>query len=156
MTGILEKFTYGIYVLGSKNGTGINTMVASWVTQLSGEPRLMGVAVKKDRQTHELVRRGGVFTLAVLGREQRSVMERFKGSKEITDKTINGVPYKLAENGAPVPADCIGYAELALEREIDLGDHTLFVGRVTKEALIDESREPLLSCDPNCHAYAGV
>ena len=66
----LKLIPYGTYFLGSrKEGGEVNAMVASWVTQVSFEPRRVAVGVKKTRYSHDLIRDGGAFTLCALGRE---------------------------------------------------------------------------------------
>ena len=154
MEKVLYKFPYGIYVMGVRSGQEINAMIASWVTQVSGDPDMVAVAVKHGRRTNEMLQKGRVFTLALLAADQAGVMNKFKGEKVIEDGKMNDVPYELAENGAPVPADCVGYIELALEQELPIGNHTLFVGRVTRDVTVNGGQALNIS-HLDGHYYAG-
>lgn len=151
-----HKITSGIYVLGTRYKQEINTMIASWVTQVSGDPEMAAVAVKPERYSHGMIRGSRVFTLAVLKAEQADIYERFKGEKhiDIDNGTINGIAYHLGENGAPVPAECVGFLELDLVQEIPAGNHTLFLGRVTRDVEVDGG-EPLTAALLLDHFYAG-
>ena len=154
MSDILDKFHYGIYVMGVESGGEISAMIASWVTQVSGDPEMVGVAVKKGRRTLQLLDTGKKFTLSLLGQDQADIMDRFKGAKEIADGKINGVPYKLADNGAPVPEQCVGYIELTLEGRLTLGNHIFCVGRVTGKHTVNGGRG-LCVADLAGHVYRG-
>lgn len=154
MSEILDKFHYGVYVMGTVSGGEINAMIASWVTQVSGDPEMVGVAVKKGRYTLKTLDTGKKFTLALLGADQADVMDRFKGSKEIRDGKINGVPYRIAANGAPVPEQCVGYVELTLEGRLTMGNHIFCVGRVTGKEVVNGGCG-LCVADLNGHVYRG-
>ena len=151
-----HKITSNIYVLGTRYKLEINTMIATWVTQVSGDPEMVAVAVKPERYSHGMIRGSRVFTLAVLKAEQVDIYDRFKGEKhiDIDNGTINGIACHLGENGAPVPAECVGFLELDLAREIPAGNHTLFLGRVTRDVEVDGG-EPLTAVHLLEHFYVG-
>ena len=58
-------------------------MTASWVTQLSMEPVLIGVGVDNDAVTHRLITDGGSFTVNLWDAEDTKVFVKF--SKPATD-----------------------------------------------------------------------
>ena len=155
MGNVLDKFHYGIYVMGTVNGDMINTMIASWVTQLSGDPALVGVAVKKGRRTAEMLEQGEMFTLALLGKDHAAAMSKFKGEKIMGPGTINDEPVKIASNGAPVPEQCVGYVELRMQAQADMGNHILFIGQVLDETMVDGG-EALAVADLDGHVYRGT
>ena len=155
MAHVLDRFPYGIYVMGTRDGDEINTMIASWVSQVSGDPVLVAVAVKHGRATAQVLDRGMEFTLALLGKDQARDMDAFKGEKTFSDGAVNGVPCHLADNGAPVPEKCVGYVELRLEDRLAMGNHVLYIGRVTHEALVDGGLGLCVS-DLDGHVYRGV
>ena len=70
------KMTYGIYVLTSKAGEAVNGMIASWVSQVSYDPPLIMVAVHRNRYSHQLIEKGGCFTLHILS------VDKDSGSKQ--------------------------------------------------------------------------
>jgi flavin reductase (DIM6/NTAB) family NADH-FMN oxidoreductase RutF len=151
---VLRKFTTGLYILGVDNGEVRNGMTASWVTQVSFEPPLVMVAVKKTRFSHDLLHFGGKFTINVLRKDQKEIVGKFKGNKEVTPDSIGGVPVAAAGNGAPFLLDSAGYVECTLVNEIEAGDHSIFIGEVTGEKLFDKDAVPLISTDYE-HIYGG-
>jgi flavin reductase (DIM6/NTAB) family NADH-FMN oxidoreductase RutF len=48
------------------------------------------------------------------------------------------IEYELSPSGNPVLKGALGYLDCVVERAIDTGDHTLFIGRVTGGALKNE------------------
>src|SRR5215218_1190009 len=48
---VLWKMPSGLYILGSRAGERRNGMTINWVTQLSFEPKLVGVSVERDART---------------------------------------------------------------------------------------------------------
>ena len=154
MADVLDKFHYGIYMMGTCHEDRINTMIASWVTQVSGDPEMVAVAVKASRASAQLLDLGKAFTLALLGKDQAGDMNAFKGEKTFGDGTVNGVPFKHAENGAPVPERCVGYVELTLADRLEIGNHLLYIGQVTNEVLVDGG-PGLPAADLDGHRYRG-
>jgi len=154
MTGnALKQLTYGVYFLGTKKDGGVNGMVASWVTQASFEPRLVAVGVKKERYSHNLIEKGKVFSLCVLGKSYKDRLHLFKGDKETAESTISGVEFQKLETGAPVLKDCVGFMECRLVEAVQTGDHTLFIGEVINEGV--NGGEPLTVADLEGHYYGG-
>ncbi|MDD5224477.1 MAG: flavin reductase family protein [bacterium] len=152
-TNGLRLLTYGIYFLGCRAGDSVNGMIASWVMQVSFQPRLIAVGVKKERRSHDLIRDGGVFSLCVLDKNQSGQMGLFKGEKRIDDKTIEGVPYEKLKTGAPVLKECVGFVECKLVQSVETGDHTVFVGEVINEGV--RGGDPLTTWDLAGHYYGG-
>lgn len=118
-------------LIGSRAGDERNAMTASWVTQLSMEPVLIGVAIENDAVTHRLVTDGGSFTVNLWDADDKRVFVKF--SKPATDDgdTLNGRAVRDAPSGAPVFAEAAAWMDCAVRHTLDLGTHTLFVGEVT-------------------------
>ena len=62
-------------------------MTASWVTQLSMEPVLIGVGVDNDAVTHRLITAGGSFTVNLWDAEDTKVFVKF--SKPAADDGVD-------------------------------------------------------------------
>src|SRR3954451_2573341 len=74
---LLWTFPSGLYVIGSRAGDRRNAMTANWVTQVSFEPKLVGVGIEKQAVTHELIREGGSFTVCTIARDDRAIVRKF-------------------------------------------------------------------------------
>ncbi|HET7487322.1 MAG TPA: flavin reductase family protein [Acidimicrobiales bacterium] len=129
---VLWTMPYGLYVLGVRAGERRNGMTANWVTQLSFEPKLLGVAVERDAFTHDLLVEGGVFCLNVVDREDRAIVRKFTKPVEVDEQacTMNGFAFHDGRTGAPVLDTALAYVECEVRQQVPAGSHTLFVGEV--------------------------
>ena len=62
---------------GRRRGISRNAMTASWISQLSMEPVLIGVGVDNDAVTHRLITEGGSFTVNLWDAEETQVFVKF-------------------------------------------------------------------------------
>ena len=142
----MEALTHGVYLLGVKEGDKTNFMTAAWAAQISSNPKKIIVAVGKTHYTAEMIRRTGKFSVNVLGKDQKELAEKcgFTSGRK-TDKAA-GTEYELTD-GMPVVKDTAAYLLCRAVREIEEGDHVLFIGEVTggerfeKEPLIYDAAE---------------
>ena len=139
---LLNKVTWKIpnalALVGSRAGDERNAMTASWITQLSMEPVLVGVGVDKSAVTHRLIADGGSFTVNLWDSTDTKVFVKF--SKPATDdgSTLNGRAVRAATTGAPVFEEAIAWVDCEVRHAYDLGTHTLFVGEVVDAAIRDD------------------
>lgn len=137
--GAVRHLTHGVYVLGSRRGRQSNAMTASWVMQTSERPTCVGVAVRDDRYTRELVLESTTFALSILREDQVDVATHFsETSGEYHDK-LAGVPYGLTPGGSPFLLDCLAYLDCKVLDTVRSGDHTVIVGEVTAGDVLDDS-----------------
>src|SRR6266851_9347206 len=89
---VLWAMPSGLYVVGSRDGDRRNLMTLNWATQVSSEPKLLGIGVEKEAFTHELIERGRVFSLCIVSREDRAIVRKFTKPVELDSAamTLNG------------------------------------------------------------------
>ena len=73
----LEQISYGLYVVGSKNGDEVNGMTANWLTQVSFEPLLLAISVNPGNDTWSLIEQSGRFAINVLASGQQELARHF-------------------------------------------------------------------------------
>src|SRR5918998_5239148 len=129
---VLWTLPYGLYVLGSRDGDRRNGMTINWVTQVSFDPKLVGVGVEKTALTHELVVAGGVFSLNTISREDRAIVRKFTKPVEVdaAAMTLNGFPFHDGATGAPILDQAPSYVDCEVRQAVDVGGHTFFIGEV--------------------------
>lgn len=116
-------------------------MTASWITQLSMEPVLIGVAVDNTAVTHRLISEGGSFTVNLWDSADTRVFVKFSKPASYADGALNGRPVYEAATGAPVFEEAIAWMDCEVRHAFDLGTHTLFVGELVDAAIrSDEDR----------------
>ncbi len=149
------KIPNALALVGSKAGDRRNAMTATWVTQLSMDPVLIGIGVDNDAVTHRLITEGGSFTVNLWDATDTKVFVKF--SKPATDDggTLNGRPVRAATTGAPVFDEALAWIDCEVRHTLELGTHTLFVGEIVDAAIRDPEARPASSQDTRMK-YGGV
>lgn len=130
----------GLYLLGTRSGERRNLMTTSWVTQVARDPKLLGVSVERHAVSSELIRTGRCFSLNLIPRSRRELVRRFvrPAEHDPTAHTLGGEPYRDAQvSGAPIVLAAAAWLDCSLEREVDLGTHTLYIGEVVDAAFAE-------------------
>ncbi len=140
------KIPNALALIGSRSGEERNGMTASWITQLSMEPVLIGVGVDNTAVTHRLISEGGSFTVNLWNAEDTRVFVKFSKPATYADGTLNGRAVREATTGAPVFTEAIAWMDCEVRHAVDLGTHTLFVGElVDGDIQVDEARSASMS-----------
>jgi flavin reductase (DIM6/NTAB) family NADH-FMN oxidoreductase RutF len=144
----LGLMVHGIYVLTTSYEEEVNAMIASWVSQISFNPPLVGVAVHPNRYSHRLIEKSRVFALHTISRDQKNLLTLFKGP-DPTGKFAS-IRWSKGMTGAPLLTDCLAYVDCRVKTTLTPGNHTLFIGEVVDGRLVS-SGIPLSTLD-----YEGV
>jgi len=154
---VLWTMPYGLYIVGSRAGDRRNGMTLNWATQLSFDPKLLGVAVEDAAFTHELITEGGVFSLNILDREDRAIVRKFTKPVEVDldVKTLNEIPFHDGATGAPVLDQAVAYVECEVRQSVDVGGHTLFIGEIVAAGFQKDEATPVLRMEDTRMNYGG-
>jgi flavin reductase (DIM6/NTAB) family NADH-FMN oxidoreductase RutF len=154
---VLWKMPSGLYVLGSRAGERLNGMTINWVTQLSFDPKLMGVSVEREAFTHELVTEGRVYTVNLIAQEDRAIVRKFTKPVEVDPSahTLNGFPFHDGVTGAPILDQAVAFLECEVRQAIELGGHTLFLGEIVECGFQLDEATPVLSMGDTRLNYGG-
>ena len=121
-----------------------NAMTADWVTPLSFRPTLLGVSIGHTRYTKKLIEKEKDFVVAV------PTLELLKDVW--VAGTVSGVKVNKAEEmsvtfveskkvKAPSIKECQANLECKVVNEVDVGDHTFFVGEIVNVSYGDAFKE---------------
>jgi flavin reductase (DIM6/NTAB) family NADH-FMN oxidoreductase RutF len=156
---LLNKVTWKIpnalALIGSRAGDERNAMTASWITQLSMEPVLIGVAVDNEAITCRLVTDGGSFTVNLWDATDTRVFVKFSKPAVDDGATLNGRAVRPATTGAPVFDEAVAWLDCEVRHRLDLGTHTLSVGEVVDAAIRDPEARTASMSDTRMK-YGGV
>lgn len=154
---VLWSFPSGLYVLGSRDGERRNGMTISWVTQVSFDPKLVGVGIEKTAFTHELVAAGGGFSLSTVAREDKAIIRRFTKPVEVdvAAMTLNGIAFHDGATGAPILDQAVAYVDCAVRQGVDCGGHTFFVGEVVDSGFQRAEDTEVLRMEDTRMSYGG-
>ena len=150
----LRKLPHGVYIVGVTQDGQLNAFTATWFTQVSFTPPLVALGIKKDSISFEMIRKGGVFTVNLLGKDQKSIAEHFVKPAAVLGEKLNGIPHRAGKTGAPILNEAIAYIECEL-REVanERGDHAVVIGEVV-EAGVHRDEPALTLMDTGWH-YGG-
>jgi flavin reductase (DIM6/NTAB) family NADH-FMN oxidoreductase RutF len=147
----------GLYLLGSRADGVRNLMTLNWASQLALRPKLIGVSIETEAVSHRLVDEGGVFSLSLLNREERSVVRHFV--KPATDDaaagTLSGYPVRTAVTGAPILASAAAWLDCEVRQRVACGSHTLFVGEVVSAGFGGDEDVDVLRMEDTRMNYGG-
>lgn len=154
---VLWAMPSGLFVIGSRAGDRRNAMTANWVTQLSFAPKLVGVSVEKAALTHELIAEGKAFSVNLVDREDRAIVRKFTKPVEVDAAagTLNGFEFRDGRTGMPILTGAAAFVDCALQRSVDLGGHTLFVGEVVDAGFLKAEGTEVLRMEDTRMNYGG-
>ena len=108
-----------------------------WKMTTSNSPPMIAISVAPTRFTHDLILNSGGFVLAWPG-EDLAEATIFCGTNSGRDvDKFKDTDYKTGVNGAPIVLEnAIGYLEVEVIDSMDIGTHTVFVGKVVNEDVV--------------------
>ena len=136
----LYDFSYGVYVLTSKDGERNVGCVANSAMQITSLNPTVAVSVNHDNFTNGCIKKSGLFALSILPESFPAEIIGtfgFKSGRD-TDK-FDGVK-SFEKNGVAVLADAKSYIVCKVEDALETETHTVFLGRVVEaDVLSDEA-----------------
>lgn len=154
---VLWTLPYGLYIVGSRAGERRNGMVLNWATQVSFEPKLVGIGVEHGALTHELITEGGAFTLCTVDREDRAIVRKFTKPVEVdTDAmTLNGFAFHDGTTGSPILDASPAWIDCEVRQQVETGGHTFFIGEVVDAGFQKDEDTPVLRMEDTRMSYGG-
>jgi flavin reductase (DIM6/NTAB) family NADH-FMN oxidoreductase RutF len=154
---VLWKMPSGLYVLGARAGERRNGMTINWVTQLSFDPKLVGVSIEHEALTHELVTDGGVFSVNLVAQDDRAIVRKFTKPVEVdlAARTLNEFSFHDGATGAPILDQAVAYLDCEVRQAVELGGHTLFLGEIVDCAFQLDEDTPVLRMEDTRMNYGG-
>ena len=154
---VLWSLPYGLYVVGSRAGERRNLMTLNWVTQVSFEPKLLGIGIEKPALTHQLIADGQVFALQTIDREDRAIVRKF--TKPVEDDpaagTLNGFLVHEGVTGAPILDQAVAVVECEVRQTVDVGNHSFFIGEIVAADFQRDEDTPVLRMEDTRMNYGG-
>ena len=139
----MSRLAAGVSVVTSADPDGTPFgLTATAVCSVSLEPPIVLACLSSSSATHAAVMAGERFAINFLGQADADLAQRF--SSTATDKFV-GVPWQAGLAGCPVFPGALAVCECILDRAVEVGDHTVFFGRVVSIELADDSQDdPLI------------
>src|SRR5581483_1453116 len=112
---------------------GQDAMPCAFVTPLSIDPPLVGVAVHPARHTHDMIKFSEEFALNIPTRQLLHHVQYLGSTSgaELNKLELTRLPtFRARKVDAPLLEGCVGWIECGVDDAYRIGDHTLFVGKV--------------------------
>lgn len=128
------KFSYGLYILTSKQGDKNNGCIINTAMQASLKPNNICVCVDKSNYTHDLIIQTQKFNLSVISENADFDLIKhfgFQSGKNV-DKFENFNCFDVSDNGiAYITKGTNAYISVKVNKVLNLGSHSMFVGEAT-------------------------
>lgn len=155
---VLWAMPSGLYVVGSRSGAQRNLMTLNWATQLSFDPKLVGIGVEDAALTHRLIDESRAFSLCLIDREDRAIVRKFVKPVDFDEaaSTANEFPFHDGPpTGVPVLDQAVAWIECEVRQQVACGNHTLFIGEVVNCAFQKAEDTPVLRMEDTRMNYGG-
>jgi flavin reductase (DIM6/NTAB) family NADH-FMN oxidoreductase RutF len=136
----LRMIPYGLQVLGVSDGKELDVASINWTTQVSFQPPLVVVGVKKDSKPFGILKNGRKFALSFLESGQRDLAYAFFKSVAPANGKFGDYAYETAETGCPIISDAAAWVEAEVVSIDETGDHAAVIGRVINAGLKREAK----------------
>jgi flavin reductase (DIM6/NTAB) family NADH-FMN oxidoreductase RutF/rubredoxin len=144
----LHKISYGLYIITSGQDGKFNGQVANSMFQVTSDPATVAISINKENFTHGLIKLSGKFVVSILAQSAPMNFIGLFGFKSGRDvNKLENVKTKTGTTKVPIVLEnTVAYIEVELEKELDCGTHTIFVGTIVDGDVV-------LSDEPMTYAY---
>lgn len=128
----LYNLSYGVFLLGAKDGEKVNACITNTCIQVASEPVRLAISCMNRNKTCDMIKASSLFTLSVLdktctfdtikhfGMQSGRDVDKFADFKATFDN--RGIPYLEKETCAVILCRVVD--------KKDLGSHTLFIAEI--------------------------
>ncbi len=153
---VLRKVLNGVYVMTTLQDERYSAALVTFVTQVSIEPPLFVVGVRKESRLYEILQQSNRAAVHPLAKSQQDLAAAFFKATRVEDGKLNGLSFRL-ERGLPVLEPLPWYFFLETEAWHPGGDHAVWIARVTGVGANDvpEAEEEPLCMRDTPWSYGG-
>jgi len=144
----LFNLSYGLFVIGTKDGERNAGCVVNTVSQATSKPITLTVCINKDNYTNACIKKTKEFAVSILSeRIAENIIGIFGFSSSRDKDKFSEVSYGLTASGMPyINEGCTGYIQCKVINFVDNYTHTIFIAEV-------QEAENLLKEPPMTYAY---
>lgn len=137
---VMGSYPTGVTVVTSvdENGTPVGLTVNSFAS-VSLEPLLVLWSIDHRVSSLDVFKNTNKFAIHILAGDQKELCWNF--SKKDIDR-FSTCSWELSNNNLPVISDAFAVIECETYKQIEAGDHTIFIGRVLN--IRKEEKDPML------------
>lgn len=130
LSDALRSFSNGVYLIGANGKEKLNLMTAAWLTQVSSSPLMLLVSIGNSHYTRELITASRTFSVSVLTPAQLDIARKCgsisgRNADKLSDLEINRTSF-----GDPIVSGAAAHLTCKVVRDVNAGDHTIFIAEV--------------------------
>ncbi len=144
---VMGRLATGVTIVTTRADSVAHGTTMSAVCSVSLQPQLVLVCVDHGSDIHTLIRQSGVFAVNILheGQADLAATLSHKGTAELlAAHRLETLPHRDGTTGAPLLDDSLAWLECAVEKTVEAGDHTIYVGAVREAGVNPRYERPLL------------
>lgn len=144
----LFNLSYGLYIIGAKDGERNVGCVVNTVTQSTSKPVTLTVCLNKDNYTNACIKKSKAFSVSILSEKTKETTFGIFGFHTSRDRNkFAEVPFGLTPVGLPyVDEGVTGWLQCKVVDFVDNFTHTIFIAEV-------QEAENLYKEPPMTYAY---
>ena len=131
--------------------------LGSFVQQMAIDPPTVAVAISKEREHLDAVRKSGRFGVSILGEDDKGLMKPFFKKPEdgspFDDVDHHSAPREDGGEGSPILTAALSWVDCKVAGEHNAGDHVVVFGIVEAGQLAREGA-PLIHTRKNGLRYS--
>ena len=137
---VMNKITYGLYVLTARCGNQFNGCIINTLAQVTTSPNRVSVTVNKGNFTEYMIRTSGRFNVSMIDESADfSLFTHFGFQSGRWGNKFYDYALKKAENGLPIiEKGACAYISCEVVQTVDLGTHTMFIADVADGEVISD------------------
>jgi len=141
----LASWASGVSIVATRAGGLVHGVTVSSFASLSLDPPLVLACIAQKSKLPPMVRESRRFAISLLSQDQHDTSAAFarSGREPSPGFSSVGIEEGTTTGGMPIVAGAMAFLDCELHAELGVGDHTIFVGRVT-EAVTEPEKSPLV------------
>lgn len=151
----MARLGSAVSVITTGGAAGRCGFTASSVCSLTDQPPMLSVCLNRSSLQHEAFRTNGVVCVNVLAARQEALTAVFAGQRDFSmGERFEIARWRELKTGAPVLEGALASFDCEIEREFEVGTHSLFICRVVALTMSGEERG-LVYFKRACHVIGG-
>ena len=120
-----------LFIMTAAHEHRTRSLLVSWVQQVSFEPPMVVVSLRKGREIVPLIHDSHAFALNQIAHDDRLLLRKYNGDAPVGDDPVTMLETCRKTTGSPILCRAVTYMDCELVRHIDIdGDHDLYVGMI--------------------------
>jgi flavin reductase len=141
----MRRLATTVALITSGQGENWAGMAATAVVSVCADPPTLLVAVNRTASLHPTLHAEKRFCVNLLSERHRQLVGVFSGGKKGFERFATGA-WIAGPNGLPILSDALASLVCSTETALDVGTHTLFIGRV-EHVINHDDIDPLVWVD---------